>query len=144
MKDSPSYDDQTLWALRMFHEILADLWERSRTRNLTRILVLRAISLEGEEGIGVQEISERLGIPVATVSHAVSGLQNDGYLSPVEHESDVRHHSTRYSFQAREKTQSWAAEIARISVHTAVEVFGGVEPAIERFRALAVRIDRDA
>ena len=139
MKDPSGFDDKTVWALKTFHEVLVDLWARSSTRNLTRVLVSSSISLAGEEGFGVQELSKRLGIPVATVSHAVAGLLKDGLLVPVEHRSDARQHPTRYSFQAREQTRAWAETIAQIWVRSAIEAFGGVEPAIERFRSIAER-----
>lgn len=137
LKDSDSFDDQTIWALKMFHEILVDLAARAPTRNLTRVLVSSTISLAGEEGVGLKELSDELGIPVATVSYAVTGLLKDGVLSPIEDESDARRHPTRYSFKERALTLEWAETITMISVRMAVEVFGGVEPAIEQFREIA-------
>lgn len=137
LKDSDSFDDQTIWALKMFHEILVDLAARAPTRNLTRVLVSSTISLAGDEGIGLQELSEELGMPVATVSYAVTALLKDGVLSQLEDESDARRHPTRYSLKERELTIEWAETVTMISVRMAVEVFGGVEPAIERFREIA-------
>lgn len=139
MKDSSGFDNDTVWALKTFHEVLVDLWARSSTRNLTRVLVSSTISLTGQEGVGAQELSEKLGIPLATVSHAVAGLLKDGLLIPVEHRSDARQRPIRYSFEAREETRAWAETIAKIWVRSAIEAFGGVEPAIERFRSVAER-----
>ena len=90
MKDSPRFDGRTIWAPRVLHTLLEDLAARAPTRSLTRVRISAAIGLADGEGIGVQELSAKLLIPTATVSHVVTELINDGVVGQCEDASDGR------------------------------------------------------
>ena len=85
-------------------KVIADKYGGDRTLNEVRVMVqIIRCHLDGRT-CSVTSLHHATGIPIATVSRAVAGLQKDGWLSEERHPTDGRKRMISFGPRSLEAT----------------------------------------
>ncbi len=121
------------WAVKFFKAYLDDLVETTpwfATVNDLRVLCTVIHAEMFDEPIGVNELSEQLDIPRATVSRIVANMIALRVFKEGPHENG-RRHPLSLTVTARERTAEWGQRIANAATKSALECCGGIPELIE-------------
>ena len=126
------------WAVKFFKAYLDDIVATTPwfvTVNDLRVLCTVMHAEMFDEPVGVNELSEQLGIPRATVSRIVTHMIALGVFKEAPHE-DGRRHPLSLTDTTRERTAEWGEKIAHAATKSALECYGGIPGFMEELYAM--------